>query len=305
MKEFLNTKNSIGLIKQFMKEKSGNVILEFLVLLCVFGVAVATISPVVKEKLSDMYDVQSKNITFGGERTDDALTQTPQSNTFPVVSPEVITPQPNYVFKFDGSTYVQLPETLNRFGSSDFTFEGWFEIEAPAGQSVDIFAKNGKTAENELIFGVWSDKYHINPGPTVGNEKSSSVIAKRGQKVHLAWVMNNNQLSVYENGSLVWTVTVSPRTPFTDEAPAKLGMDTDYGLTVPSDFYKGYMYEVRLYDRPLTQSEVVANMNGNTKRDSSLLAEYLFNEGAGDVIIDHSGKQNNAIIIGNPTWVKK
>ncbi|MEM4992278.1 LamG domain-containing protein [Priestia sp. SB1] len=290
------------LIKSFAKEKAGSAILEIVIILAIFGVSAAVITPIVRTQLAETYDSESKDITFGGERGDAVLTATPQANSLTAVdtSPS-ITNQTAKIFRFDGSTYLQLPKRLTTFGSSDFTLEGWFNIISAPGADA-IFGLNGtQPNDNILLMGVWGNKYHINPGPDGFSGLSSSVDAKKNQKIHLAWSVKNDKLSLYENGSLVWTVD-APRSTYTKEEGPKLGME--YDNWNPSDYYDGYMYEVRLYTKALTQTEVKNNMNGNTER-TSLVGEYLFNDGSGNVILDHSGNGNDAVIVGNSVWENK
>ncbi|NGY88349.1 hypothetical protein F6Y05_35685 [Bacillus megaterium] len=56
------------LIKSFAKEKAGSAILEIVIILAIFGVSAAVITPIVRTQLAETYDSESKDITFGGER---------------------------------------------------------------------------------------------------------------------------------------------------------------------------------------------------------------------------------------------
>ncbi|WP_456364345.1 LamG domain-containing protein [Priestia aryabhattai] len=290
------------LIKNFAKETSGAAILEIVIILAIFGVSAAIITPIVKSQLAETYDSESKEITFGGQKGDAVLTATPQANSLsPVDTTTSTSDQAAKQFRFNGTTYLQLPKRLTTFGSSDFTLEGWFNMSS-AGGNMAVFGLNGTDpVDNNLTIGVWSGKYHLNPGPGGDSGLYSPVSAKRDQKVHLVWSIKSDKLSFYENGVLVWTVD-APRNYYTKEEGPKLGMEFDNW--VPSDFYSGYMYEVRLYNKALTQAETKENMNGNTVR-SSLVAEYLFNDGSGNVIADHSGNGNDAVIVGDSVWENK
>lgn len=201
-------------------------------------------------------------------------------------------------FKFDGQTYVQLPNALMNFGSgtNSVTVEGWYYIDTNS--SVSLFGKNGDLPnENQFMFGIYNNNFDI---ATSNNTYRSTYNPIRYQKVHLAMVINGTQATVYENGINKWSTTVNSRTLSSERAP-KLGMDLDGGIVNPSDFFKGYMYEVRLYERALSQTEVNNNKNGTVTR-TNLAAEYLFNAGSGTTISDSSGKGNHATVIGNANW---
>ena len=297
MKRYLEL--SKYLIKSFAKERAGSAILELVIILAIFGVSAAVITPIVRTQLAESYDSESKEITFGGEKGDAVLTTTPQANSLTAVDTTPSTSnQTAKVFRFDGSTYLQLPKRLNTFGLTDFALEGWFNITTAPGSDA-IFGLNGTDPnDNNLTIGVWGEKYHLNPGPGLDSGLSSSVGAKKDQKVHLVWSVKSDKLSFYENGILVWTAD-APRNSYTKEEGPKFGMEFDNWI--PTDFYDGYMYEVRLYTKALTQTEVTNNMNGNIER-TSLIGEYLFNDGSGNVIMDHSGNGNDAVVVGNPVW---
>lgn len=206
-----------------------------------------------------------------------------------------------YKFKFDGSTYIQLPTSLNTVGenNSDMTVEGWFEI-SPTGGSEAIYGLNGTNTinDNNIIIGVWNDQMHINPrnGGT-GNDVSGGTV-ERGKKVHLTFVIENNVGKLYLNGTLIKSQSILPRIYTYEEGP-KLGMEFDNWVT--SDYFDGYMHEVRIYNRSLSQTEVNNNKNGSVTR-TSLVGEYLFDTGSGTTIYDTSGKGNHGKVVGSANW---
>lgn len=213
-----------------------------------------------------------------------------------------------YQFKFDGKTYVQLPSGLTSFGkgSSDFTFEGWF-YSTSGDTRANYFAKNSAMSNggvNNLLMGEsGSSKYAMSTGDENGSNAGSYVsdeTATKKEKVHIVWSVKGNVMSLYRNGQLLKQQSINARADWDDSQAPQLGMDID-GTSL-SDFFQGYMYEVRLYNRSLNSTEVTNNYKGSASR-TGLLAEYLFNEGSGTVIKDHSGNGNDATVKGNPVWV--
>jgi hypothetical protein len=99
----------------------------------------------------------------------------------------------------------------------------------------------------------------------------------------------------------VWEEAVGVRNTYTKEAAPTLGMETDNGMLVPSDYFIGTMHQIRLYNKALTDTEVQSNMNGKTLRNN-LQAEHLFDDGPGRKIKDYSGNGNDAYIVGNEKW---
>lgn len=84
-------KSSSNLLKQFAKEKRGSGILEFLVILCIFAIVAAIVSPLVKDQLANMFDNQSQNITFDGQKGDALIKNAPKNNPAPEIDESVST----------------------------------------------------------------------------------------------------------------------------------------------------------------------------------------------------------------------
>ena len=72
---------------------------------------------------------------------------------------------------------------------------------------------------------------------------------------HLAVVFNGSQVRFYVNGTLVRTRQLSASIQARGN-PLRIGADI-----VPSQFHKGFLDEVRIYNRALTQAEVQSDMN--------------------------------------------
>lgn len=79
------------IIKCFAKEKMASGLLEFLVMLCILAVVAALVSPVIKGKLTEMFDNHSQNITFGGEMGNKPINESPGTNPAPEVDTTVKT----------------------------------------------------------------------------------------------------------------------------------------------------------------------------------------------------------------------
>jgi hypothetical protein len=87
--------------------------------------------------------------------------------------------------------------------------------------------------------------------------------------------------------------------------PLRLG-----GNTYPKDYFQGLIDNVRIYNRPLTSSEIQADMHlpvpasGPTPSPTAdLVAAYSFDEGMGTTVADASG-QGNIGTLAAPAWTK-
>jgi hypothetical protein len=65
-----------------------------------------------------------------------------------------------------------------------------------------------------------------------------------------------------------------------------------------SDPFKGLIDEVRIWNRDLSEAELLNIQVHQTSPRDGLLAEYLFNEGSGLIALDSSGNGNNGTITG-------
>lgn len=212
--------------------------------------------------------------------------------------------EPNYRFKFDGHTYVQLPQELTSFGkeSNNFTFEGWFESE-PTSYAQFYYGKNGTDNGNNLLIGeTGTPTYKLDAGS--GSNSliyNSNIAVQKNQKVHVVWTVENNVLKIYKNGVLEYTQTIEPRNNWDDNKAPQLGMDLDPTTNPEGNFFKGYMEQVRMYNRSLTETEIKNNKDGNVVR-TGLLAEYLFSKGSGNIINDSSGNGYDGTVVGSTVW---
>lgn len=69
-------------------------------------------------------------------------------------------------------------------------------------------------------------------------------------------------------------------------------------------YFNGQISACRIYNRALLFWEVANNYNGLITRDTSLIGEWLMQEGTGTTVADTSGRGNNGTITG-ATWAVK
>jgi hypothetical protein len=117
---------------------------------------------------------------------------------------------------------------------------------------------------------------------------------------HIAGTLDGNTLSIYVNGVLMKSKTVSG-TIWPSANSIKIG-----GSLAGSDEYMdGVIDELRIWSQSRTQAEIQGSMYSElTGTESGLLAYYDFNEGSGTTLNDGSGNAYNSTgWVGNPTWV--
>ncbi|HFE67440.1 MAG TPA: LamG domain-containing protein [Chloroflexi bacterium] len=116
--------------------------------------------------------------------------------------------------------------------------------------------------------------------------------------IHIALVHENTTMSVYKNGSLVETVATGP-TALGHFAPGGIELRVGgYIHTNRDGLFTGEIDEVRLYDTPLTPTEIRQDMfRPITSPPSNLKAYYAMSDGAGTTLTDDSGNGWNGTLI--------
>ncbi|MDA3885437.1 MAG: FG-GAP-like repeat-containing protein [Candidatus Delongbacteria bacterium] len=117
---------------------------------------------------------------------------------------------------------------------------------------------------------------------------------------HVAITYDGSQTKHYINGQVMDSTAVTGA--FTQNSnKLNIGM-SESGTTYPVD---GKMDEVRLWNIPLTQSDLQANMyNSLTGSETGLVAYYKFEEGSGTIAGDSAGSNDGILInMEDEDWV--
>ncbi|MCX6310005.1 MAG: LamG domain-containing protein, partial [Bacteroidia bacterium] len=83
--------------------------------------------------------------------------------------------------------------------------------------------------------------------------------------IHLVLIFDKSSIKLYVNSKLFATETGVTLTPDIRAIPLRIGLSE--GLGTP--FFKGSIQEVKLYDRALTEKEIIEHHNSKTKSISS------------------------------------
>jgi len=110
---------------------------------------------------------------------------------------------------------------------------------------------------------------------------------------HIALVYQNNQPSLYLNGTLVHTGMMS-----TYIVHPSADISGIYG------YFGGMIDEVRVWNFARTQSEIQSTMNTHlTGSETGLVGYWPFDEGAGTTTSDQSGHNNTGTLANGPVWI--
>jgi Concanavalin A-like lectin/glucanases superfamily len=167
--------------------------------------------------------------------------------------------------KFDGEgDVVKVPNSPEFALTEGFTLEAWVRPESASNEWAPILAKEiggGKGAETLAWFlyegGSVSNVPIGGNGPAPGAEELA--IAEDPLPIdvwsHLALTYDGSQVRLYVDGELVDCSDVPADAPPMTEGELQIGAATEHG-----DHFVGRIDEPRVYNRPLSQGEVLASM---------------------------------------------
>jgi hypothetical protein len=168
--------------------------------------------------------------------------------------------------KFDGEgDVVKVPNSPEFDLTEAFTLEAWVRPESESNEWAPILAKEmgGGEAAHELAWWLYEGGSSSNV-PAGGTEptpgKRSEAAAEDPLPIdvwsHVALTYDGAQIRLYVDGELVDSSPVPAGAPPVTEGELQIGAATELG-----DHFTGRIDEVRIYDRALTEGEIVGTMN--------------------------------------------
>jgi hypothetical protein len=215
-------------------------------------------------------------------------------------------PGSGYALAFDGTDdYVRLQQ--NYTWPTNFSILGWIYLEDYNFVASILSAGNVSGAANTAVveFRIYEDKlqYLEGDGITSGNVSSSTTFVQN-RWYHVALVKNDSTVTLYVNGKIEDTGTVSVN--FLSNVDVALGEWLQNGTPQANYYYKGKMDEISFWSTPLSTNDIRANMCkrliGN---ETGLLYYYRFDHHSGTILTDFSGNSNHGTLINmnNSDWV--
>lgn len=168
---------------------------------------------------------------------------------------------PNKAYSFNGaSNYIIINKTLGNFGTSDFTVSAW--IKRDSNTSGIVFSKR-----NELGWGNFCSFF---AGPKISTEldnqsssdylqiiSNSSVLTNEYQNI--IFLKEKNYFKIYMGGKLDKTTTLTTMFNFNNTATSSIG--ARYAGSNLTEYFKGTIDDVGIWNRALTQEEITALYN--------------------------------------------
>jgi hypothetical protein len=217
------------------------------------------------------------------------------------------TPGNKWALKFDGvDDYADLGNGLNSIfnGGGSIAVEAWVKANTlstsdyqgiitenyiPSSSNVVITLVYDGVSQN-WKFGFYNGSWHVVRGG----------IPVEGEWIYLAGTYDGTILKLFVNGNEVNSFLDSAGLPAGDESWS-LGKRHD-NWQLPTNFWNGYIKEVRIWNIARTQQQIQENMYKTLKGDEDGLVLYnKFDEKSGTILTDHTSNNNNGSING-ATW---
>ncbi|MGI6394480.1 MAG: LamG-like jellyroll fold domain-containing protein [bacterium] len=163
---------------------------------------------------------------------------------------------------FDGSDYVEIGNGYwfdPRGADSSYSISLWVKsTEAASSSNANCYiGRHTVSGGNIFLLGYWSSTLRLQ---IMNTYVTVSTSAEPQEWTHYVVTAKENGTStsakVYKNGAQIWSGTISKVLSVTyDDKPWVLGMDWD-SSTLKTDYFKGYMDNVRFYDNELDAAYV-------------------------------------------------
>ncbi|MFY7911211.1 MAG: LamG-like jellyroll fold domain-containing protein, partial [Emticicia sp.] len=181
--------------------------------------------------------------------------------------------------KFTVSAYVKLGDTNNETGIIDWGStinKNWWITTTPSNEAKGFIFHIGNGTGSDSL------KYYF---PTVINPFNAN------EWHQITMVYNGSAMSVMVDGEFVGT------------KPASIVREKNYlniGSKIGNDgFFKGKIDDIRVYNRPLTQTEVNSTKNRSvSKSENGLVSYWKMDEGIGVKVFDNTTIPTNANVFG-------
>ncbi|MCA2620215.1 MAG: cadherin domain-containing protein, partial [Microcystis sp. M040S2] len=195
---------------------------------------------------------------------------------------------------FDGvNDYINMGVKPSFKVSTNLTLEAWINPQQDSRTRLIV----GREGEYLLAISGLDNTIHYaiansNPG---WNWISTGYGVKSNQWSHIAFSFENGRIKTYVNGSLIYTYDgVGTIGDVSSQDELRIG-NRQWNNT---DFFKGQIDEVRVWNVTKTQAEIQANLNQKlTGNEQGLAGYWNFEEATGNTVNDLTANKNNGTLI--------
>ncbi|TNE80962.1 MAG: T9SS type A sorting domain-containing protein [Bacteroidetes bacterium] len=179
-------------------------------------------------------------------------------------------------------------------GRSAFTIEAWIN-RSDLGHLHTIFSNyNGSYP---LLLRIDNDKIAMHTNSAVSVTGTS--ILPVGEWIHIAGTYDGTSVRLYVNGIQEGLASYN-QTLIAANGELKIGG----GINNGTEYFRGSIADVRLWNRAKTATEIQLQMNDKlVGTEAGLVANYQFNEGNGAIVANSTGAIYHGNVVNNANWV--
>ncbi|MEB3826078.1 LamG domain-containing protein, partial [Phormidium sp. CCY1219] len=207
------------------------------------------------------------------------------------------------VLSFDGvNDWINVPDSTS-LRIQDYTVEVWIKPELVPNETWNgIVGKAGRNYNIWLYYeGCILHRFHNAASTDSGTPDTPHKSVTWKEWNHIAISNDGTTAKTYINGE-VKAKGPAGGTSIADNTNLCMGRQLDG--TYPRDYYKGYMAEVRIWNRARSADEIKATMNQRLAgNEPGLVAYWPFDEDTGTVATDKTSNGNNGTI-ASAIWVQ-
>lgn len=157
----------------------------------------------------------------------------------------------------DGSNGRATISAIPGVNNAVFTVSMWFLQTAVGGSSKNLFGIDNHASNYGFLFYCYNNRVDLVMGPAWSGYSSASFISANTWH-HFALVVTASNVLMYADGVLSST-TALVTAPIYSGSSVNLTIGADYDTNIGGsyrDFFNGSIYDVRIYDRALSGSEI-------------------------------------------------
>jgi len=226
------------------------------------------------------------------------------------LDPNIITTEPGKAVKFQSGVFNQeasIPHSSSLVIPSQITIEFWVYIDQLPIMDAAMISKGSYATSDEVFVVTISDgsvlTAILNSNGTLGGRRYVYIAdTPVNTWYHIAVTYDGTIIKLYYNGSAVNSQSWSMPLYTGGTAPIRIGN------WLSSWQLWGRMDEVRIYNRAISEEEVLHHYNDGAGRfgqpEEGLVGGWHFDEETGIIANDYSGNNNHGTLINGPEWVE-
>jgi len=250
---------------------------------------------------SSNYAIDQDSINFGGTEDSSSASYRLSDTMGEVGTGESAAPCASA--SFDGTDdYVRVSNNASLNLSGDYTISMWVYNQAGSKSYPTLLNRESQSGTNGF-FWIYTGgtneatiNYQYANGSTYGSTSFSNVLGLNTWN-HLVFTFVNatKTLTLYLDGQDIGATRTLTNAQPVDGGDLYLG-----GYQGTSNYYpfKGYLDDVRIYNRTLSSAEATGIFTGAQIDATGLLGHWGFDEGSGTSVVDRSGNGNTGTLIG-------